>query len=53
MIALVAVFGLRTLFFGLLALIIFGLVTLFVAIPGRNVIYALLGLGLSAPPPAS
>jgi modulator of FtsH protease len=38
----------RTLFFGLLALIVFGLVTLFVAIPGANVIYALLGLGLFA-----
>jgi modulator of FtsH protease len=38
----------RTLFFGLLALIVFGLVTLFVAIPGGNVIYALLGLGLFA-----
>jgi FtsH-binding integral membrane protein len=38
----------RTLFFGLLALIVFGLVTLFVSIPGGNVIYALLGLGLFA-----
>ena len=38
----------RTLFFGLIALIVFGLVTLFVSIPGANVIYALLGLGLFA-----
>lgn len=38
----------RTLFFGLLALIVFGLATLFVSIPGANVIYALLGLGLFA-----
>jgi uncharacterized protein len=34
----------RTLFFALIALIVFGLVTLFVAIPGANVIYAVLGL---------
>lgn len=38
----------RTLFFGLIALIVFGLITLFVAIPAANVIYALLGLGLFA-----
>ena len=36
----------RRLFWSLLALIGFGLVTLFVAIPGGNVIYALLGLAL-------
>ncbi|MFL5885288.1 MAG: Bax inhibitor-1 family protein [Thermoleophilaceae bacterium] len=36
----------RTLFWSLLALIGFGLVTLFVAIPGGNVIYAVLGLVL-------
>jgi FtsH-binding integral membrane protein len=36
----------RTLFWSLLALIGFGLVTLFVAIPGGNVIYAALGLVL-------
>lgn len=34
----------RTLFWALLALIVFGLVTIFVAIPGGNVIYAVLGL---------
>lgn len=34
----------RVLFFLLLALIVFGLVTLFVSIPGANVIYAVLGL---------
>ena len=34
----------RALFIGLIALIVFGLVTLFVAIPGANVIYAVLGL---------
>jgi FtsH-binding integral membrane protein len=38
--------GYRFLFFALLALIVFGLVTIFVAIPGGNVIYALLGLGI-------
>ncbi|HTU77436.1 MAG TPA: Bax inhibitor-1 family protein [Solirubrobacteraceae bacterium] len=38
--------GYRTLFFLLLALIVFGLVTVFVSIPGGNVIYALLGLGV-------
>jgi FtsH-binding integral membrane protein len=36
----------RTLFWALLALIAFGLVTLFVSIPGGNVIYSLLGLGV-------
>jgi modulator of FtsH protease len=36
----------RTLFWGLIALIVFGLITLFVSIPGGNVIYALLGLGI-------
>jgi modulator of FtsH protease len=34
----------RTLFWALLALILFGLVAIFVTIPGANVIYALLGL---------
>ncbi len=34
----------RGLFFALLALIVFGLVTIFVAIPGGNIIYAVLGL---------
>jgi FtsH-binding integral membrane protein len=34
----------RGLFWALLALIVFGLVALFVAIPGANVIYAVLGL---------
>jgi FtsH-binding integral membrane protein len=38
--------GYRALFFMLLALIVFGIVTLFVSIPGGNVIYALLGLGI-------
>jgi len=38
--------GYRALFFMLLALIVFGLVTVFVSIPGGNVIYALLGLGI-------
>jgi FtsH-binding integral membrane protein len=36
----------RVMFFLLLALIVFGLVTVFVSIPGGNVIYALLGLGI-------
>jgi modulator of FtsH protease len=36
----------RTLFWSLLALIVFGIVTLFIAIPGGNVIYAALGLVL-------
>ena len=34
------------LFWALVALIVFGLITLFVAIPGANVIYCLLGLVL-------
>jgi FtsH-binding integral membrane protein len=34
----------RTLFWSLLALLAFGLITLFIAIPGANVIYAVLGL---------
>jgi FtsH-binding integral membrane protein len=36
----------RTLFWALLALIVFGLVATFVAIPGGNVIYAVLGLAI-------
>ncbi len=36
----------RTLFWMLLALIGFGLVTLFISIPGGNLIYSLLGLGV-------
>lgn len=36
----------RTLFWALIALIVFGLVSLFVAIPGGNLVYALLGLGI-------
>jgi modulator of FtsH protease len=38
----------RFLFFALLGLIVFGLVMLFVSIPGGNVIYAVLGLGIFA-----
>ena len=34
----------RTLFWALLALIVFGLLAMFVAIPGGNVIYSVLGL---------
>jgi uncharacterized protein len=34
------------LFFALLALIVFGLVTVFVSIPGGNIIYAVAGLGI-------
>jgi FtsH-binding integral membrane protein len=34
----------RTLFWALLALIVFGLVTIFVSIPQANIIYAVLGL---------
>jgi modulator of FtsH protease len=34
----------RTLFWALLALIVFGLVAIFVAIPGANIIYSVLGL---------
>lgn len=36
----------RTLFWALLALIAFGLVTLFVSIPGGRIIYAVAGLGI-------
>jgi FtsH-binding integral membrane protein len=36
----------RTLFWMLLGLIALGLITLFVAIPGGNIVYALLGLGI-------
>jgi modulator of FtsH protease len=36
----------RTLFWALLALIVFGLVTIFISIPNGNLIYALLGLGI-------
>jgi FtsH-binding integral membrane protein len=36
----------RTLFWGLLALILFGLVTIFVAVPHANLIYCVLGLVL-------
>ena len=36
----------RTLFWALLALIGFGIVTIFVSIPNANVIYAVLGLGI-------
>src|SRR3954466_15352656 len=36
----------RTLFWSLLALIVFGFVALFVAIPGANIIYAVLGLAI-------
>lgn len=38
--------GYRVLFFLLLGLIVFGLVTLFVSMPAGNVIYAVLGLGI-------
>ena len=38
----------RALFLALIALIVFGLVTLFVAIPGANMIYSVLGLVSSA-----
>lgn len=38
--------GYRVLFFLLLALIVYGFVSLFVSMPGGNVIYALLGLGI-------
>ena len=34
----------RALFWALLALIVFGLITIFVAIPGANLIYSILGL---------
>jgi modulator of FtsH protease len=36
----------RTLFWALLALIAFGIVAIFVSIPGANVIYAIAGLGI-------
>jgi len=36
----------RGLFFALLALIVFGLIALFVAIPGANIIYCVAGLGI-------
>jgi FtsH-binding integral membrane protein len=36
----------RTLFWALLALIAFGIVTIFVSIPNANIIYAVLGLGI-------
>jgi FtsH-binding integral membrane protein len=36
----------RTLFWALLALIVFGIVTIFVSIPGANVIYAVLGIAI-------
>jgi FtsH-binding integral membrane protein len=36
----------RTLFWALLALIVFGIVTLFVSIPNGNIIYAVAGLGI-------
>jgi FtsH-binding integral membrane protein len=36
----------RTLFWALLALIAFGIVTIFVSIPHANIIYAVLGLGI-------
>jgi modulator of FtsH protease len=38
--------GYRVLFFLLVGLIVYGLVTLFVSMPAGNVIYALLGLGI-------
>jgi FtsH-binding integral membrane protein len=36
----------RTLFWALLALIVFGIVTIFVSIPNGNIIYAVAGLGI-------
>jgi FtsH-binding integral membrane protein len=36
----------RTLFWALLGLIAFGIVAIFVSIPGENIIYAVLGLGI-------
>jgi modulator of FtsH protease len=36
----------RTLFWALLALIVFGIVAIFVAIPAENIIYAVAGLGI-------
>jgi FtsH-binding integral membrane protein len=38
----------RAFFWALIALIVFGLITLFVAIPGSNIIYCLLALGIFA-----
>jgi FtsH-binding integral membrane protein len=38
--------GYRLLFFLLLGLIVFGLLTIFLSIPGGNIIYAVLGLGV-------
>ncbi|HEY3773341.1 MAG TPA: Bax inhibitor-1 family protein [Solirubrobacteraceae bacterium] len=38
----------RAFFWALIALIVFGLITLFVAIPGSNIIYCILGLGIFA-----
>jgi modulator of FtsH protease len=38
----------RTFFWALIALIVFGLITLFVVIPGSNIIYCVLGLGIFA-----
>ena len=38
--------GYRLLFFLLLALIVYGFVSLFVSMPAGNLIYALLGLGI-------
>jgi FtsH-binding integral membrane protein len=38
--------GYRVLFFLLLALIVYGLISLFVSMPAGNVIYAVLGLGI-------
>jgi FtsH-binding integral membrane protein len=36
----------RTLLFALLGLIVFGVITIFVSIPGANVVYAVLGLAI-------
>lgn len=38
----------RAFFWALVALIVFGLITLFVVIPGSNIIYCVLGLGIFA-----
>jgi FtsH-binding integral membrane protein len=38
--------GYRVLFLALLALIVFGVISLFVSMPGGNVVYSLLGLGV-------
>jgi modulator of FtsH protease len=37
---------LRPLFFALIALIVFGLIAIFVAIPGANIIYCVAGIGI-------